>query len=394
MIYPLATLGPTVNSAGISSPQYSDIYQSLIASFQLIYGADIYITPDSQDGQFLAIIARAIYDSNSAAVALFQGFSPAFAQNANLSSLVKINGLTRNTATNSTAVGDVTGTVGTVIAGGVVKDASGNLWNLPATVTIPGAGTITVTVTAQQAGAIVAGIGIINQIYNPQLGWQGFTNTTAAVAGAAVETDAALRARQIISTALPALGIKESIYSAIGAVPGVFRFTVYENDTATADTNGIPAHSIAAVIQGGTVADICNAIYAKKPPGIQTHGSTSLTVYDNFGLPVTIKYTVLTNISIYFAITIKALPGYVSSTGTVAVQALSDFINGLLIDEDVRYSQSIAAASLINQTIGQSFYIVSLTLGTAPGPVGITDIAIAFNQAAVCTPSNIALTVT
>jgi uncharacterized phage protein gp47/JayE len=394
MTFPLTTLGPTVNSAGISSPQYSDIYQSLIASFQLIYGADIYVTPDSQDGQFLAIIARAIYDSNSAAVSLFQGFSPSFAQNANLSSLVKINGLARNVATNSTAVGNVTGVVGTVITAGVVKDTSGNLWNLPTSVTIPGGGTISVTVTAQQAGAIVAGVGIINQIYNPQLGWQGFTNTTAATAGAAIETDAALRARQAISTALPALGIKESIYSAIGAVPGVLRFTVYENDTSATDSNGIPAHSIAAVVQGGTVADICNAIYGKKPPGIQTYGSTSLTVYDTFGLPVTINYTVLTNVSIYFAITIKALPGYISSTGVAAVQALSDFINALVIDEDVRYSQSIAAASLINQAIGQSFYIVSLTLGVAPAPVGTADIVIAFNQAAVCAPANITLTVT
>jgi uncharacterized phage protein gp47/JayE len=394
MTYPLATLGPSIDATGISAPTYLDIYQSLIASFKAIYGSDIYITPDSQDGQFLAIIARAIHDSNDAAINLFQGFSPSFAQDANLSSLVKINGLSRNIATYSTAVGNVVGQVGTVILAGVVKDTSGNLWNLPTSVTIPIAGTIAVTVTAQNPGSLVAGIGAINQINNPQLGWQSFTNTSAAVAGNPIESDAALRVRQSLSTAVPALGIKEAIYSAIGIVPGVVRFTVYENDTAITDVNGIPAHTIAAVVQGGAVTDICQAIYSKKPPGIQTYGSTSLTVYDTYGLPCLIHYEVLATVPIYFDVVIKALTGYISSTGDSLKTAIYNLINSLSIDEDVRYTQCIGAASLITTPEGQTFYIVSLKLGITPAPTGVVDIPIAFNQAATNLTSNITLTVT
>jgi hypothetical protein len=62
--YPLPTLSAQVTSAGISAPAYSDILLSLQASFRAIYGSDAYLEADSQDGQFLAIMAQAINDCN------------------------------------------------------------------------------------------------------------------------------------------------------------------------------------------------------------------------------------------------------------------------------------------------------------------------------------------
>ena len=75
--YPLATLACTIGSTGISAPAYSDIVASLQASFQLIYGADSYLGPDSQDGQMLAIYAKAQDDTNQAQIAVYNSFSPA-----------------------------------------------------------------------------------------------------------------------------------------------------------------------------------------------------------------------------------------------------------------------------------------------------------------------------
>lgn len=391
--YPLATLAPTVDMTGISAPSYTDIYQSLVASFQAIYGSGIYISPDSQDGQWLAILAKAISDSNQAAVAVFQAFSPTYAQGAALSSLVKLNGLLRSVATNSTAVGTVIGVAGTIITNGVVQDANNNLWNLPASVVIPVGGSISVTVTAQKQGSIVALSGTINKIYTPQLGWQSFTSTGDAVPGMPIETDAALRSRQSVSAALPALGIRDAIYAAIGNVVGVTRLAVYENDTGITDANGIPAHSLSAVVQGGSSADIGAAI-GRKPPGAQTYGTTPVVVYDTYGLPTTINYFQLASVQIYFAVTIKALPGYVSTTGAALVAALVDFVNSLEIGEDVYAAQTQAAASLIGSAIGQTFYITSFTLGLSAAPVGTANLVIAFNEAAACSAANVGLTVT
>ena len=391
--YPLSSLAPSIDATGISTPTYFDILESLKETFRLIYGPDIYIEPDSQDGQWLAILAKAIDDTNQAAVAIFQAFSPTYAQGAGLSSVVKINGLQRQIATKSTSVGNVVGVIGSIIRNGVVEDDNGNLWDLPTTVTIPIGGSIAVTVTAQELGDITAPNGTINKIRTPQLGWQSFLSTADAIPGTAVETDAELRQRQAISTALPALTIKESIMAAIGNVPGVSRYTVYENDTDATDADGVPAHSIAVVTAGGDSQAIGEVIARRKAPGIQTYGTTTVTTLDRYGLPTIVKYFALDTVPIYFDITITALPGYIAPTGEKLINALVDFINALTIGTNVYQTQAIAAAALIGQPEGQTYWITAFKLGIAPGPTGTADINILFNQAAICQFADVALTV-
>jgi hypothetical protein len=80
--YPLPTLAATVTDAGISAPPYADILLSLQASYRSIFGSDIYIDADSQDGQWLAIIAAAVNDCNAATIAAYNSRSPATAQGA------------------------------------------------------------------------------------------------------------------------------------------------------------------------------------------------------------------------------------------------------------------------------------------------------------------------
>jgi uncharacterized phage protein gp47/JayE len=391
--YPLSTLGPTISSTGITAPALSDIYQSLIATFQSIYGSDIYVTPDSQDGQWIGALSSAINDCNQACIGVYQSFSPSYAQGTQLSSLVKINGLQRDIATNSQAVGNVVGVAGTVITNGIVADTAGNLWNLPNTVTIPLSGSISVTVTAQALGALSAAIGDINKVYNPQLGWQSFTNTSIATEGSAVEEDGQLRTRQASSTALPALGIIDSISAAVGNVSGVNRYFIYENATGSTDGNGVPAHSIAPIVEGGQVAAIAQAIWSKKPPGIQTYGSTSVPVTDVNGFNTTINFFELTEVPIFYSVTVQPLPGFVATTGTEIVNALVAFTTALEIGDDIYVSQASAIASLIGQDIGQTFYISSFTLGTSASPVGTGNITINFNAAATCTAANVVVTV-
>jgi uncharacterized phage protein gp47/JayE len=393
--YPLPTLAPTITSAGITAPSYSDVLSSLQAEFLSIYGADAYIAPDSQDGQLLAVFAKAISDQNAVIISVFQSFSPAYAQGTELSALVRINGISRLVATNSSAVCTVVGTVGTVISSGVAQDTSGNLWNLPSSVTIPLSGSISVTVTAQQAGNIVANANTITTIYTPQLGWASITNPAAAVPGAAVETDAQLRIRQALSVALPALTPLQSIAAAIAALPGVTRSLVYENPTAVTDGNGVPSHSIDVIVQGGSLTQIAQTIEATKSPGTGTYGATNEVVTDPSGFPLTINFDVLALTAVYVSLTIKALPTYVGAPTTAMIQAaVSAFVDSLQIGEEVYYSQVQAAAQLIGLPQGQTFYVVSMTTGYTSSPSGTTNLPIAFNAAANCPTANVVVTVT
>jgi len=391
----LTTYACTVTSTGITSPSYNDILQSRIAQMQSIFGSDISLNPGDQDFQMLAIWALAQFDTNQMAIATYNSFMPTFAQGISLSILVKINGLMRLNSSASTAVVTVIGTVGAQIINGVAQDVNGFLWNLPVLVVIPLSGSISVTATCQTSGSIGASANTINQIFNPQLGWQSVNNVAGAIIGAPVETDAALRQRQTISVALPALTPLQSISAAIAQVSGVSESIVYENPTNITDSNGIPSHSISAVVAGGDAMAIATVIEKTKSLGTGTYGTTSIVVIDPVGLPITINYFVLVQVNIFVSLTIKALTGYVSSTGLAIQNAIVSFINSLSIGQAVRINWVNAAAQMIsNPALGETFEVIALTQGFSASPVGTIDLAIPFNQQAVCLTVNVLLTVT
>lgn len=390
----LASLACQVSSTGIYRPAYSDILDTLHDRFKGIYGNDSYIAPDSQDGQLLATFAKAIDDSNAATVAVYNSFSPATAQGAALSNNVKINGIARAIATKSTVPLRLTGTVGTTINGGIVSDTSGQRWLVPDGSTIPSAGYLDVTGTAESAGARTAATGAVTKIETPTLGWQSVTNTGPAVAGAPVETDAALRKRQAISVALPSRTVLSGIDGAVAAVAGVTQHRIYENDTNATDANGLPAHSIAVVVQGGVNTDIANAIMLKKTPGCYTQGSTSVSLTDPGGNPQTIRFYIPTAKRLVVALSIQALTGYVTSTGTLIKQALADYVNGLGIGKKVDLGRLYVPAQLGFGQYSDTFEVNSITQAISPASPSAADVPIAFNEIATLAVADITLTVT
>lgn len=164
----LDTLGlsATVTAQGISAPDYQTILETLTSYFRQIYGSDAYLEPDSKDGQMVALVALAVHDANNTAIEIYNSFSPTTAQAAALSSNVKINGITRKVATNSTADLLLTGTAGTTITNGSARDKNGIIWNFPASVAIGVDGTVLVTATCANSGSVAAMAGTITTIYN------------------------------------------------------------------------------------------------------------------------------------------------------------------------------------------------------------------------------------
>ena len=126
----LDTLGlsATVTAEGISAPDYQTVLDTITGYFQQIYGSDSYIDPDSKDGQMVALVALAIHDANNTAITVYRSFSPSTALNDALTSNVKINGISRRAATNSTVDELLVGEPGTIITNGSVKDTNGIIW--------------------------------------------------------------------------------------------------------------------------------------------------------------------------------------------------------------------------------------------------------------------------
>ncbi|OUR38563.1 hypothetical protein B9J96_06025 [Enterobacter roggenkampii] len=389
---------PTIcNSAeGISAPDYQTILDTLTSYFQQIYGSDAYLEPDSKDGQMVALVALAIHDANNTAISVYNCFSPATGYGAALTSNVKINGIARRGATNSTVDLLLTGTAGTSITNGTVKDTNNVIWRLPALVTIGVGGTVTVTATCSNSGAVAALAGTITTINTPTRGWASVTNPAAATVGAPAETDAELRIRQGQSVALPSLTPFEGVDGAIANVAGVTRHKLYENDTGATDSNGLPPHSISAIVDGGDVTEIAQTIRGNKGQGTATYGITSVTVPDTYGNPHVISFSRSTDVPIYGHITLKAFTGYTSQIGVQIQQAVADYINGLTIGDDVLLSRIYSPANLGVVSGGNARYydIQELLIGKSAGSVAAANIIIAYNESASCKPENIVLTVT
>ena len=385
-------LGVTVDETGISAPPFETIIASLKTKFQAIYGNDIYLDADSQDGQMLAMLATCINDANNGAIAVYNQFSPATAQGAGLSSNVKLNGITRHSPSNSTCDVLVVGVAGTVIANGAASDGA-NKWLLPVSVTIPNSGQITVTATCSNVGAISAPSGTITQIATPTYGWQSVSNPSAAAVGNPVEDDSALRKRQAISVANPASTVLTAIAGGVANLSGVTSVHAYENDTNSTDANGLPPHSITLVVNGGDSTQIATAIALRKTEGCYTNGTTLVAVPDTYGNASNIRFYRPTLKNIAVAITLKALSGYTSVIGEEVKAAVAAYISGLDVGASVMQTRVISAACLGNTGNGTKYEVTALTIGIVSGSLSTADIVNALYEMSQCATSNITLTV-
>jgi len=406
--YPLKTLAVTIDASGISGPTYEDILASLETSYRQIYGSDVNLAADTQDGQWLAIQAQAMYDTNQALVAGYLAYSPATAQGVGLSSVVKINGIQRLPTSRSTVELRLIGVTGTLITDGIVQDVMGMAWHLPAQVVIPVSGEITVTGIAELSGAVHAAPNTVTNIVTATPGWQTVTNPYAAFPGLPIETDATLRKRQTFSTSLPAITPRESIAAAVANVPNVGRTFVHDNDTHYYDSELVPPHTIAVIVEGGDSMEIAQAIAIKKNTGCGTYGDVEVIVFDSHGVPNTINFFYLREIPIFVKITIQPLVGYIGTTGQLLMDTVVATINQYGIGEDVYAARLAAPAALAGDEamylsgmtqpqldlLNRTYIVREILIGTAAPPATSNDIAIAFNAAAIATRATIELALT
>ncbi|MDK6953877.1 baseplate J/gp47 family protein, partial [Klebsiella pneumoniae] len=389
-------LSATVTAEGISAPDYQTVLDTITGYFQQIYGSDAYLEPDSKDGQLVALVALAIHDANNTAISVYRSFSPATALGDALTSNVKINGITRRAATNSTVDLLLTGTVGTTITNGSVRDTNGVVWNLPATVVIGSDGTVVATATCANSGAVAAVAGSVNGINTPTRGWASVTNPLAATVGVAAETDAELRVRQSQSVALASLTPFDAVDGAIANVEGVTRHKLFENDTETTDANGLPEHSISAVVEGGDATEIANTIRSVKGQGVSTYGTTAVVVTDKYGNPYTIRFSRPVDVPVYVSITLKALTGYTSDIGDEMKAAVASYINSLAIGDGVLLSRVYSPANLGVVSGGNARYydIMELLIGRSAESVAAANVTVVYDEAVSCSVENIEITVT
>ena len=378
----MAYFAPYVDETGLHIPTYIDIRDDLIAQFRTIYGNDLYLENDSQDYQMISAFATKTADTMALLQLVWNNHSPKTAVGTALSSLVKLNGIARKAASYSTCVLTITGTPGTVIVSGSVKDDQDNIWDLPASVTLTGE-TTEVTAICETLGAVEAVPGTITKINTPQAGWIEVTNLVPAVVGQPVELDVDLRERQSISVAIPSQNMVDSTIAGIASIEGVTRYKVYDNDTNITDENGIPGHTMASVVEGGLDADVAAQIYLRKGPGSGTYGTSSAVYTNSSGVDTVIKFSRPTYVSVDITVNVTAGYGYSSAILDTIKANIESYIKDLDINTNVSVTGVLTAVTAaIENPARPSFSLDSITLSKTGETPGIVDVAIAWNEVA------------
>jgi uncharacterized phage protein gp47/JayE len=383
-----------LDAAGLHIPEYAAVLADLQNVFRAIYGEDVYLEADSQDGALCAVLALRFHDCFTMTQSVYNAFFPSTAQGTSLSSVVKVNGITRHNSSRSQVDLRLVGQAGTIIDNGAVEDERGKRWLLPGRAVIPLSGEITVTATAEETGDLRAAPGEINRIATPVRGWQSVSNPAAARPGAPVEEDYQLRRRQKISTATPSRTVFEGTRGGVAALPGVIRHQAYENDTGETDANGLPAHSICLVVEGGQAQAIAEAINARKTPGCGTYGDVAVPVVDVYGVPNTIRFFRAVILPLRAKARIRPLNGYLASTGEAMRQNLLACVNALDIGEDVLISKMYTPINAAEPDAGRrSFDVLEILVGPLDGALAQGNLEIDFKSAAAIALENIEIEV-
>lgn len=276
-----------IDAEGLQVKTLTEITADLQAALRAIYGADINLDQNSPDGQLVGIMAQVGVDLRELAVQINNSFNPDRAVGRLLDERVVINNIQRNGGTYTIQEVDITVDRTVTLqgldanfndpdgSGYTVQDDSGNQFILIDTDTLT-AGTHSLNFRAKQIGRVETTIGTIVNPVTIILGVTAINNPTSALeVGQAEETDAQLRLRRQQSVALSSTGYLNGLLGAVLDLDGVTDAQLYENYGDSVDADGIPAHGIWLIAEGGANADIGNTIYARKSYGANMKGDVT-----------------------------------------------------------------------------------------------------------------------
>jgi uncharacterized phage protein gp47/JayE len=165
-----------------------------------------------------------------------------------------------------------------------------------------GTGAIDANAESVDTGPVVALANDITVRETPVSGWQSVRNLLDAEEGTDLESHEVLRIRRELE--LVAEGsTQDQIRRAILDLPDVTTCSVFVNNTDSTDVDGMPPHSVEALVQGGADQDIIDALFASVPAGIQTTnsggGAVTGTATDSEGIAHTIKFSRPVSVNVY-----------------------------------------------------------------------------------------------
>ena len=322
-----------ISNTGLVIERLDAILTRLSQSMRDIYGQDINLNADTQDGQFVGILSQGIADFNEGWAGVYALSDPTTAVGRWLDIQLKYVGLERNRATFS-YLNDVQFTVvnNTIIPEGyTLTDENGTEWTTTNTATSTGT-SIAMQLRSVEVGAFHLASGKPLTPKTIVLGVQAVTTTSDSVLGKTQESDAEALARFLRSYTINNLDEREGLEGALLALTDVRDAKVHENYTNSTDANGVEAHSINPVVIGGVSEDIALQILKKKAVGCGLQGAQAVTLFYE-GLDRIVKFDRSTAVDIDVKITVVRNSFAVAVDQQAIVDALQS--SSFMIAEDI-----------------------------------------------------------
>lgn len=236
-----------------------------------------------------------------------------------------------------------------------------------------GTGAIDVNGESVEAGPIVAVARDLSVKDSAVGGWSSVINLTDANEGRDQAEDGELRELREAELAGPGTSTLDAIRAEITKLEDVESVTVFENNTDTTDANGLPPHSVEALVRGpdpNTAAfnqTIWDTLLDSVAAGIQTYGNTTGTATDDEGITHTIKFSLPTNINIYVVIgVLKNALTYPAAGDAEIKTAIVEWGDDQDTGKDVTPSGVAAQAFSVDGVLEVSYVGVSTTSISTP----------------------------
>lgn len=337
----------TITANGISIETYEEIVSNIVngsansPGLTQIYGSDINIASNSPDGQMVNIYALSKQDVLNLCVAIYNSFDPDQAIGTALDSIAQISGLTRKPGTYTEVVVDVVASDNINLNGldtstpFTVQDATGNLFYLIDSDSLI-VGTNSLNFRSAEIGYIQV---LANTITTPVTIVSGVTSVNNPAVpyqtGENQETDSNFRIRRQASTSFPANGALEALYAGLNSLTGMTEAKVYENTTNAVDADGIPAHGIWAVVDGGEDEDIANAIYTYRCLGVPMKGAVTYDVTQVDSTLFTVQWDVVVEQNLYLKATLTSISGASIDTTAIKEALVTNYVLGINDSADI-----------------------------------------------------------
>lgn len=220
------------------------------------------------------------------------------------------------------------------------------------------------TFAATQPGPIQLAAGAMDQIITPVAGWFAVNNRNPGSPGRYRESDTDFRLRRAESLKLAGTNTLDSIVTRLRQLPGVLALRVAANNTSATNAEGIPAHSIRAIVDGGTNEDVARALYDYVAAGVGYYGAITVNVVSEVtGTPFAVKFDRPVNVELYITVVIEDSP----DTPTDVINYVHDKLMAeaakLQIGEPVLYTRLFGP---ITSVIGDGAYVKELYINTVP----------------------------